>query len=487
MTTLHFIDGKDVPAASGKSFETYNPATGQVLATVALGEEEDVNRAVKAAWRSYESGAWCALMAPERARRLRRVGSLIRERLEEIAGLESKNNGKPLTAARGDVAAAADLIDYASTLPENVRSTVFTDQAGYFTYSRRVPYGVVGAIAAWNFPFLLAVWKTAFALAVGNSVVLKMAEQTPLTTSIYAHLCAEAGIPDGVVNVVHGDRTAGAALVQHPGVPKITFTGSTDVGKEILRMAASEVKSVHLELGGKSPNIVFADADMDQATAGSLFTSFFNSGQICTSGTRLLVDERVHDSFLEAFVSRAKAIKVGDPQDAQTQLGPLVSAAQLERVSAYIKEGVRAGAKMMIGGETPANGKDLEHGYYVSPTVFTNVEPQMLIAKEEIFGPVLSVLTFKNDQEAIALANAVPYGLAATVWTNRLDRAFTLAERLDAGIIWTNSPHHLNWNTPYEGHKMSGLGEDLGLEGINTFTRLKVNCVNFGGDKLTWA
>ena len=463
-----------------------NPASGDVIAEVSFGNEEDVDRAVVAAWRAYSDGRWRNLLPSERASRLRRVGALIRDQAENLAQVESQNNGKPLSAARMDVADAASALDYASTICENIRGTVYADQSGYHTYSTRVPYGVVGAIAPWNYPLVLAVCKTAFPLAAGNSVVLKMAEQTPLTSSMYARICAEAGIPAGVLNVVHGDgETTGAALVRHPRVPKITFTGSTDVGRAILRAAAQDIKSVHLELGGKSPNIVFADADMEQATAGALFTSFFNSGQICSAGTRLLVDERVEDEFLDGFVNRAKRLRIGDPLNPDTQLGPLVSAAQLDRVRRYIEDGVQSSATVVLG---EADFQvDQTRGYYVAPTVFRGVDVGMRIAQEEIFGPVLSTLTFRSEEEAIALANSVTYGLAATVWTSRLDRAMRVADELEAGIIWTNCPHHLGWNTPYEGDKYSGLGEDCGMESVSSFTKLKVNYVNFGGDRMSWA
>jgi len=313
-----------------------------------------------------------------------------------------------------------------------------------------------------------------------------MAEQTPLSTAYLARLTLEAGIPAGVFNVVHGDGpTTGASLVAHPHVPKLTFTGSTAVGQAILRSAADHVKSVHLELGGKTPNIVFEDADLEQAIAGSIFTAFYNTGQICTSGSRILVQRKDADRFIDAIVTHAAAIRVGAPSEATTQLGPLISAEQHERVTGYIAEGKRAGARLVLGGgraSVPVSG-----GYYVEPTVFVDVKPEMRIAQEEIFGPVLSVLTFEDEDEAIQIANNVMYGLAATVWTNDLRRAFRIAERLDAGIIWTNCPHYLPVNVPYEGHKLSGLGEDLGVEALNTFTHLKTHCINFGGGKFNWA
>lgn len=413
----HLIDGNEVPSASGRTFQSINPSTGQPLADVAFGEQEDVNRAVDSAWRAFDSGVWSAMPPAERSRKLHNVARIIEERSDAIALLESQDNGKPLSAAKADVMGAVGLFEYFSHLPEMVGGQVYSSDPGYFTYSRREPYGVVGAIAPWNFPFQLACWKAAPALAAGNSVVLKMAEQTPVTTTEFARICLEAGIPPGVVNVVQGDgATTGASLSAHPRVPKISFTGSTEVGKLILRAAADQVKSVHLELGGKSANIVFEDADLEQALAGSLFTSYFNSGQICTTGSRLLVAESIVDEFLEAFIARARQIKVGDPVQPGTQLGPLVSQAQFDRVTGYIETGQRDGATLRLGGDTPQLA-GLEGGYFVNPTIFVDVKPDMRIAQEEIFGPVLSVLTFKDEAEAIRLANDVPYGLAATVWT----------------------------------------------------------------------
>lgn len=483
----HIIDGQETPSLSGRTFESINPATGQPLAEVAFGEREDVDRAVTAAWNAFDAGVWSKLPPTERRNKLRKIGEIIRRRCDEIAPLESEDTGKPLSSARADVLGAADLFDYYSQLPEMMTGTVYAANLGYFAYSQREPYGVVGAIAPWNFPFSLACSKTAPALAVGNSVVLKMAEQTPLTSTEYGRICLEAGLAPGVLNVVHGDGpTTGAALAAHPRVPKLTFTGSTQVGQEILRAGAETIKSVHLELGGKSPNIVFRDANMEQALAGSLFTSYFNSGQICSSGSRLLVQEDFADEFVDAFTERARRIRVGNPVHPETQLGPVVSAEQYARVTAYIEEGKRGGASVLIGGDRPQLS-GLEGRYFVNPTVFRDVKPEMRIAQEEIFGPVLSVMTFKDEEEAIRIANQVMYGLVATVWTNDLQRAFRLAEKLDVGILWTNCPHYLQWNVPYEGHKMSGMGEDMGVETIHTFTKLKVHYINFGGHKHTWA
>ena len=485
-TTTHFIDGMETASASGRTFPAIDPSTAEEIGQVAFGEAIDVDRAVQSAKRAYEAGDWAKASPGERARILRKLADLIRARQDEIGRVESLDTGKPIAQATAEVALGADFYTYFAGHAELPNGTTYPADKGYFVYSVREPYGVVGAISPWNYPFLLACWKTAPALAVGNSVVLKMAEQSPLSTSELARLTLEAGIPPGVFNVVHGDGpTTGAALVAHPDVPKLTFTGSTVTGQAILRSAADHIKSVHLELGGKTPNLVFADADLDQAIAGSLFTAFYNTGQICTSGSRLLVQKSKADEIISAFVERAKTIKVGDPSESSTQLGPLISDEQYERVTGYIEEGKRAGARVVLGGgrsSVPVAG-----GYFVEPTIFVDVTPEMRIAREEIFGPVLSVLTFEDEDEAIRIANGVMYGLAATVWTTDLGRAFRVAERIDAGIIWTNCPHYLPVNVPYEGHKTSGLGEDLGIEALGEFTHLKTHCVNYGGAKLGWA
>jgi acyl-CoA reductase-like NAD-dependent aldehyde dehydrogenase len=480
----HMIGGREVPSKSGRTFDSVDPSTGQVIAQVAFGEAEDVGAAVRAAKEVWDRRTWAGMAPGERARILRRVGEVIRAQADVIGEVESRDTGKPLGQATAEVMLAADFFTYFATHAELPDGRTHPADAGYFVYSKREPYGVVGAISPWNYPFLLACWKTAPALAVGNSVVLKMAEQSPLSTAHLGRLVLEAGMPEGVFNVVHGDGpTTGAALVAHPDVPKLTFTGSTAVGKEILRVSSQWIKSVHLELGGKTPNIIFDDANRDQAIAGSLFTAFYNTGQICTSGTRLLVQRDARDEIVEQFVERARKIKVGDPSAPGTQLGPLISQEQLQRVTGYIEEGRRGGATLATGGRTIEGAG----GYFIEPTVFTDVTPDMRIAQEEIFGPVLSVMTFQDEEEALRIANDVMYGLAATLWTTDLGRAFRMADRLEAGIIWTNCPHYLPVNVPYEGHKLSGLGEDLGVEAQNTFTHLKTHAINFGGSKFEWA
>lgn len=479
----HFIDGQEVPSASGRTFSSINPATGDELAEIALGDATDVDRAVTAAAAAHERGEWTRLGPTERVRILRKLGELLREASPRIGAIESSDTGKPINQAISEARIAADYITYFAGHAQLPDGATYPADRGYFVYSRREPYGVVGAISPWNYPLLLATSKIAPALGTGNCVVLKVSEEAPLSVSELARLSQEAGLPDGVLNVVHGDAATGAALVAHPKVPKITFTGSTRTGQAILRASADQVKSVHLELGGKSPNIVFADADFDDAISGSLFTAFYNAGQVCTSGSRLLVHEDVADHFTSALIERARAIQLGDPRDPGTEMGPLISRRHFSRVHEFIQAGRREGARIVSGGRP----LDLGAGNFIEPTIFVEVEPSMRLAQEEIFGPVLSVMTFKDEEDAVRLANGVMYGLAATVWTSDLGRAFRMAERLHAGIVWTNCPHYRQVHVPWEGHKMSGLGEDLGIEALNTFTVRKTHCIEYGGAKSQWS
>lgn len=481
----HVIDGASVPSIAGDVFPTVNPSSGRELTQIALGRAEDVDRAVDSAWGAFERGSWSRIRPADRARRLRDLAAAVEQHSDELAELDAIDGGGPISQRRADVAGAVEMLHFASSLGEHMRGAVYPDETGYLSYSQREPYGVVAAIAPWNFPFYFAVAKTAAALATGNSVVLKMAEQTPLSAVRFGELAQEAGIPAGVLNVVNGDAVTGRLLAEHPRVPKITFTGSTEVGRAILRSGSERIASTHLELGGKSANIVFADADLEQAIDGSLFTSFFNSGQVCTSGSRLMIERPAFERVIDGLLDRIPGLVVGDPLDETTQLGPLVSAGQLARIEGMVQRAFAQGATAIVGGGR-LEVDSAPGGFYYAPTLLTDVTPEMEIACEEVFGPVTSVFCFDREEEAVALANGVDYGLAATLWTTDLRRAARVAERLSAGIIWTNAPHHEASHIPYEGHKLSGLGEDQGAEAIATFTQLKVNHVAYSGRHLSW-
>jgi acyl-CoA reductase-like NAD-dependent aldehyde dehydrogenase len=479
----HIIDGQEVKSVAGKTFLTINPATEQPLAEVAEGTPEDVDRAVRGARRAFDEGSWRTMPPWERGRLLGRVAELIRKKTDDIALLDALDCGKPIKDNKyGDLPVCARIFDYYSGVPDKVRSQVVPSEDWLFNFTLREPYGVVAGIVPWNYPFLNSCIKLAPALAAGNTVVLKMAEQTPLSTVELGRICLEAGIPPGVVNVVNGGPETGSALAHHPLVDKISFTGSTEVGKKILHAAAERIVPVTLELGGKSPSIVFADADVEQALAGVLFSGFFNAGQICTTGSRLLVEQSIAEEFVARLAKRAAVLRLGDPTREDTDLGPLVSRVQFERVEQYIGIGKSEGARPFFVG----NGAKPQKGFYVAPVIFTDVRPGMRIAQEEIFGPVLSVLTFRDESEAIALANGVVYGLAASVWTRNLGRAIRMARAVEAGMVWMNTVEYWEPSVPYGGQKQSGLGEDFGLEAYHTYTKAKSVFINLTGSKLPW-
>ncbi len=473
-----FIDGKWVEAASGKTFPTYNPATGEVLAQVAEGDREDIDRAVKAARRAFESGPWPEMTASQRGRLIWKLGDLIEEHLEEFAQLESLDNGKPLSIARvADVPLAVDLFHYmggwatkieGNTIPISASSK----QVKYFAYTRREPVGVVGQIIPWNFPLLMAAWKVGPALATGCTVVLKPAEQTPLSALLLAELIAEAGFPDGVVNVVPGyGETAGAALASHPDVDKVAFTGSTEVGKLILQAAAGNLKKVSLELGGKSPNIVFADADMKASIPGAASAIFFNHGQCCCAGSRLYVEQSIFDHVVHGVAEQAGKIKVGHGFDPETSMGPLVSEEQLNRVCSYLESGFQEGAEAIVGGHKRPGA-----GYFVEPTVMVKTKPDMKVVREEIFGPVVCAMPFRNVDKLIAEANQSEYGLAAAVWTRDISKAHRIAEKLRAGTVWINCYNVFDAALPFGGYKQSGWGREMGHEVLEQYTEVKAVC-----------
>jgi aldehyde dehydrogenase (NAD+) len=470
---LLLIDGQLVSAASGKTFETINPATGEVLAQVALAGAADIDRAVAAARRAFE-GPWRRFTPFDRQAVLLRLADLLDQHFDELAMLDTLDMGAPITGTTARRRRGIALLRYYAGLATSTHGhTIENSQAGQiFSYTLKEPVGVVAAINPWNGPLGLAIWKLAPALATGCTVILKPAEQAPLSPLRLGELCLEAGIPPGVVNVVAGFGEAGAALAAHPGVDKIAFTGSTEVGQAIVRASADNMKRVSVELGGKSPNIVFADADLDAAVPGAAMAVFANSGQICSAGTRLFVERPIYDEFVERVAAFARTLRVGDPLDPQTQLGPLVSEVQLGRVSEYLASGVAEGARVLAGGKRVGHGA-LARGNFVEPTVFAGVADSMRIAREEIFGPVISAMPFDEVDEVIRRGNDTPYGLGAGVWTNTLDHVQRVSRGLRAGSVWVNCYQVMDPAVPFGGYKMSGYGRESGAEHMEEYLQTK--------------
>lgn len=470
-----FIGGKWVESASGKTFATLDPSTGEVLARVAEGGAEDIDRAVAAARKAHESGVWRDLPPAERAKALWRVGDLIEERADEFAQLESLDNGMPINDALlfKIPLAAATFRYYAGWVTKLEGGTQQMSLPGrYLSYTLRQPVGVVGQIIPWNEPLVMAAWKLAPALACGNTVVLKPSEETPLTALLLAEILHEVDIPAGVVNVVPGfGETAGARLAAHPQVDKIAFTGSTEIGKLIAKAAAeSNLKRVSLELGGKSPNIVFADADLARAVSGAFMGIFLNTGQICSAGSRLYVQEKVYDQTVDELTKTIENLQLGPGIDPMTQMGPLISKTQMDRVLGYINVGNKEGARLVTGG---GRAEGLGGGFFVKPTVFADVDGKMRIAREEIFGPVLAAIPFEDEDDLIAKANDTMYGLAAGVWTSDVKRAHRVAHALEAGTVYVNCYHMFDPATPWGGFKQSGWGRELGPYALDLYTELK--------------
>jgi acyl-CoA reductase-like NAD-dependent aldehyde dehydrogenase len=468
-----FIGGTWAESRDGARLATENPATGEVVAEPARAGAADVGEAVAAARQAFEDAAWSGLSAADRAQLIWRIGDGIAARADELARLETIDNGKPIREARIDIRDAAEAFRYYAGWVSKLQGDTIPVRGQVLNYTLREPVGVVGAIIPWNFPLVMAAWKVAPALACGNTVVLKPAEQTPLTALELAMIAQEAGVPDGVLNVVPGlGEDAGAALVRHADVDKIAFTGSTPVGKTILREAASTLKKVSLELGGKSPNIIFEDADLEAASRGAWNGIFYNTGQCCTAGSRLLVHESVHDRLLDYLLTRAAKTVPGDPLDPNTRMGPLISADQLERVMGYVAKGQQEGGELLAGGRRALYDGE-EKGYWLEPTIFGRVEREHTIAREEIFGPVLAMMTFRDEDEAVSLANETIYGLAAGVWTQDLKRAHRVARRLQAGTVWLNTFHPLDAASPFGGYKQSGHGRELGGYALDLYTQIK--------------
>jgi aldehyde dehydrogenase (NAD+) len=474
--TKLLIGGAFVDAASGATFATRNPATEEVIAQVAQAAPPDADRAVKAARTALEEGPWGKMRASERARIMVRFADAIRKHQDEIVAIESLDGGKPIASVRRqDYPAALDCIEYYAGWPDKITGDVVPVRPDAHTYVARVPVGVVAAIVPWNFPLMNSMWKIAPALACGCTMVLKPASETPLTALLLGRLALEAGVPEGVLNILPGPGVdAGMSLVRNPDVDKISFTGSPPVGKAIMEAAAPFITRLTLELGGKSPNLIFDDADIDAAVKGSAAGIFFNAGQVCSAGSRVLVQKPIYDEFCERMIERSKTIVVGDPQDEKTYMGPIISQKQLDTITGYIDAGKREGANLRVGGERVAR-----KGYFLPPTVFTEVENSMKIAREEIFGPVAAVIRFKDEDEAVRIANDSPFSLAAGLWTKDIGRAHSLANRLHAGTVWVNTYGQSDTRLPWGGlGGDSGMGRDLGETALDNYTDKKTIWIN---------
>lgn len=473
--TKCLIGGRWVSSVSGKTFDTINPATEEVIAQVAEGDAADVDLAVKAARKALEQGPWGKMAARDRGMLMNKLADLIEAEAEDLTALETLDNGKPIRDARAaDLPLTVDCLRYYAGYADKLHGQTIPVRGDYFTYTRREPVGVVGQIIPWNFPMLMVAWKWGPALAAGCTIVMKPAEQTPLTCLRLAELAQEAGIPDGVINVVPGyGPTAGAAIVKHPDVDKVGFTGEYKTAQIIMRDAAPTLKRLTFELGGKSPNIVFADADLDAAAAGSHFGLYFNQGQCCCAGSRLFVQEKVYDKFVDKMVSMNKTRKLGNPLDPATEQGPQVDKAQFDKIMSYIELGKKEGAHCLTGG-----GRFGDRGYFIEPTLFTDANDEMAICKDEIFGPVLTMLRFKDVDEIVNRANNTFYGLAAAVWTRDIAKAHRLAAAIKAGTVWVNCYDVFDAAAPFGGYKMSGLGRELGERGLDAYTEWKTVTVS---------
>jgi aldehyde dehydrogenase (NAD+) len=473
--TQCFIGGKWIPSASGKTFETIHPATEEVICEIAEGDAEDVDAAVDAAREAFDNGPWSKMDARDRGILINKLADLIEEEADELAALETLDNGKPISDARAaDIPLVIDTLRYYAGWADKIQGSTIPVRGEYFTYTRREPVGVVGQIIPWNFPALMVAWKWGPALATGCTIVMKPAEQTPLSCLRMARLAQKAGIPDGVINVVPGyGPTAGAAIVKHPGVDKVAFTGELATAKIIQREAADTMKRLTFELGGKSPNVIFADSDLDAAVEGAHFGLYFNQGQCCCAGSRLFVEERVHDDVIDRIKEKNADRRVGDPFDPETQQGPQVDKSQFDKILKYIEYGKKDGADCVTGGNRIG-----KKGYFIEPTLFTNVTDDMRIARDEIFGPVMSVLKFKNVDDMIRRANDTNFGLAAAVWTRDVAKAHRFAQKVRAGTVWINCYDVFDAGAPFGGFKQSGIGRELGEAGLANYTELKTVTVS---------
>jgi len=478
-----FINGEWVASNTGKTFPVYDPSTEEVIAEVPDSDAKDVDRAVAAAKEAFENGPWASSTAQERGRVLFRLVEVVRQNAASLAELEARNSGKPITEAEFDIADVATCFEYYGGLATKITGQVNPVPDNALSLSLKEPVGVAGQIIPWNYPLLMAAWKLAPAIAAGCTCVLKPAEQTPLTVLELAKHFEECGLPNGAVNVITGfGETAGAPLVRHPNVSKIAFTGSAAVGKQIVKMAADTVKRVTLELGGKSPNIFFADADFEAAIDGALFGVFINQGEVCSAGSRILVERSIYSQFVDAMSEKAKNIKLGPPLNRDTKMGALVSKEQYDRVRSYLDVGKKE-AKLAAGGDRPTS---LARGYYIEPTIFYDVDNSARIAREEIFGPVATVIPFDNEADAVRIANDSPYGLAAAVWTRDIFKAFRTVKKIRAGIVWVNHMQPTYVEAPWGGYKQSGFGRELGPWGIEEYLETKQVHINLNEQPIGW-